>query len=354
MTNWYIRFNRKRLKGTAGLGVEDTVASLNTLFQVLFTLVRALAPFTPFITEHIYGLLKPCLGDAVQQFKDSRSVHFLPFPTADDALLDQVIERKVAAMQKVIELGRAARERGSLPLKAPLLTLVVVADAEILADVESLKSYVEEELNIKEVTLTTDEAKYNILLEARVDWPTLGKRLKKDVQIVRKALPSLSQDQLRGYLEFGQITIHNIQLSGGDLSIVRTLARDTSKLNDDGTNWEPAFAEDMVVLLDPTPHPELADEGLAREIVNRFQRLRRKAVLIPTDDVQMEYQVVANPDGVEVQTVVSTRQEWFNSSLRGRLEAAAAPGATSTNKVAILEEVQDVGSLTLLLRLVEI
>ncbi|CAI7677035.1 unnamed protein product [Penicillium pancosmium] len=82
LTNWYIRFNRKRLKGGAGLGEEDTVQALHTLFEVLFTLVRALAPFTPFITEHIYRLLKPYLGDGINKYSDARSVHFLPFPTA--------------------------------------------------------------------------------------------------------------------------------------------------------------------------------------------------------------------------------------------------------------------------------
>ncbi|KAK4245666.1 isoleucyl-tRNA synthetase [Corynascus novoguineensis] len=188
LTNWYIRFNRKRLQGTAGLGFDDTTAALNTLLQVLFTLIRALAPFIPFLTEHIYQLLRLQLAPATVDLPDARSVHFLPFPTVQEALFDAVIERRVAAMQRVIQLGRAARERRNISLKTPLLSLVVIADAQSLADVDSLAAYIREELNVRDVVLTEDEARYGIRFEARVHWPSLGKKLKKDVQLVLNEL----------------------------------------------------------------------------------------------------------------------------------------------------------------------
>ncbi|KAL1866854.1 hypothetical protein Daus18300_006557 [Diaporthe australafricana] len=98
LTNWYIRFNRKRLKGSAGLGVGDTRQALSTLCQVLLTLVRALAPFTPFVTEHIYGLLKPYLGDQLSSFANLRSVHFLPYPIVRESLFGEITNRKVSSM----------------------------------------------------------------------------------------------------------------------------------------------------------------------------------------------------------------------------------------------------------------
>ena len=180
---------------------------MNTLYQALFTIVRAMAPFTPFLSEHIYGLLKPHLGAAITQFVDSRSVHFLPCPTEQEALFDKDIERKVSAMQKVIRLARTARERANIPLKTPLLSLAVIADSYILSDVESLSSYIEEELNIREVITSSDEEQFDILLEAKVDWAILGKKLKKDVQTVRKALPSLSQEEMRQYLSDKKLTV---------------------------------------------------------------------------------------------------------------------------------------------------
>lgn len=348
LTNWYIRFNRKRLKGAAGLGEEDTTAALNTLLQVLFTLVRALAPFTPFITEHIYGLLKPFLGGVLASFKDARSVHFLPFPTSQVDLFDEVIERQMAAMQKVIQLGRVARERRNVSLKTPLLSLVVIADSQFISDVESLKNYVQEELNVRDVILTSEEEQYGISLEAKVDWPTLGKKLKKDVQIVRKALPSLSQGQLRLYQREKKITIQNIELDENDLTIVRMMTKDaTATAVGSGPQWEPAFADDAIVLLDAAPHPELVDEGLARELINRVQRLRKKAGLVPTDDVHMQYSVVSNPEEVDVDAVVSSRRELFEGALRGMLEKTEEVG----NKEVILEEENTVGDLTLKLGL---
>ena len=349
LTNWYVRFNRKRLKGVAGLGIEDTKAGLNTLFQVLFTVVRAMAPFTPFLSDHIYGLLKPYLGDAVTQFQDSRSVHFLPFPTVQEALFDEVIERKVSAMQKVIQLGRTARERCNISLKTYLLSLVVIADTQIISDVQTLQSYVKEELNIRDIVLTSDEEQYNILLEARVDWPTLGKKLKKNVQLVRKALPNLTQEQLKRYLNDKKMTIDGIELEENDLTIVRVLGKDKirdSKL--DGPQWEAAFSEDFMILLDTASYPELLDEGLVRDIINRIQRMRKKAGLVPTDDIQMQYTVVTNPNDVDVNGVVSSKQVLFTSSLHGTLEQASDEVLKDS---LILEEEQDIGDLTLILRL---
>lgn len=357
LTNWYIRFNRRRLKGIAGLGVEDTTSSLQTLLQVLFTIIRALAPFTPFITEHIYQLLRPQLGGVTDQFQDARSIHFLPFPAVQEALFDQVIERQVSAMQKVIQLGRGARERRNLSLKTPLLSLVVIADRQPLSDVDSLKSYIQEELNVRDIILTDDEERYNICLEARVDWPRLGKKLKKDVQVVRKALSTLTQAQLREYQREKRTVIEGIELAENDLSLVRVIGKGhNSTVHDDGKDgggaqWEPAFADDMIVLLDVALHPELVEEDLAREIVNRFQRLRKKAGLVPTDEVHMRYGVVSDPYGVGIGQVVASQQEVFMAALRGKLDEIKGEMAGES---VILEEEQIVGDVMLRLQLVRV
>ena len=113
-TNWYIRFNRKRLKGE--YGTEDTLHALNSLFEVLFILVRALAPFIPFLTDNIYLRLLPYIPKELLP-EDARSVHFLSFPEVRTELYDEEIERRVGRMQKVIELNRVARDRKAIGLK---------------------------------------------------------------------------------------------------------------------------------------------------------------------------------------------------------------------------------------------
>lgn len=114
MTNWYIRFNRKRLKGEFGL--EDTLHALNSLFEVLYTLVRGMAPFTPFITDNIYRRLRPYIPRESLP-ENNESVHFLPFPEVREELFDADVERKFSRMQKVIELARVSRERKAIGLK---------------------------------------------------------------------------------------------------------------------------------------------------------------------------------------------------------------------------------------------
>lgn len=330
--------------------MDDTTAALNTLLQVLLTIVRALAPFIPFLTEHIYQLLRPQLSEVAAAFADARSVHFLPFPTVQEALFDETIERQVSVMQRVIQLGRVARERRNLSLKTPLLSLVVIADNQPLADIDSLKSYVQEELNVRDIILTEDEERYNILLEARVDWPSLGKKLKKDVQVVRKALPTLSQGQLREYQRTKTMSLDGIALGEGDLTLVRVIKKgQRSEADDkDGPQWEPAFADELIVLLDTAPHPELVEEGLVRDLINRFQRLRKKAGLVPTDDVHMRYRVDSDPDGVDFGSLVAARQDMFVAALRGKVEEALD---VVDEKAIILEEEQAVGNAAVVLQL---
>ncbi|GME96487.1 unnamed protein product [[Candida] boidinii] len=174
LTNWYIRFNRKRLKGENG--VDDCTKALNTLTEALFTLVRAMAPFTPFLADNIYRRMR-CLftEETLKTFgEDTRSVHFLSYPVVKEELFDEKIELAVARMQKVIDLGRNIREKKTISLKTPLKTLVILhSDEGYLKDVESLKTYIIEELNVRDLIITSDENKYGVEYRAVADWPTI-------------------------------------------------------------------------------------------------------------------------------------------------------------------------------------
>ncbi|KAL4934174.1 isoleucine--tRNA ligase ILS1 [Aspergillus undulatus] len=349
-TNWYIRFNRKRLKGENG--VEDTLHALNTLFEVLYTLVRGLAPFTPFLTDNIYGRLLPHIPESLRG-EDSRSVHFLPFPEVRDELFDEVVERRVARMQKVIEMGRTSRERRTIGLKTPLKTLVVIhQDQQFLDDVKSLEGYILEELNIQELVLSTDEVKYNVQYSVVADWPTLGKKLKKDVQKVKKALPSLSSDDVKKYVADKKMLVDGIELVEGDLVVKRGLKQDAS-----AADQEPNADEDVLTILDAKLYPELAHQGIGREIINRLQRLRKKAGLVPTDDVKMEYVVLSDPDSVGLKEAFETQASAIEKVVRRPLEQhqsvdGKAPSADEEGM--IMQEEQEVQNATFLLRLLKL
>ncbi|KAG9233036.1 tRNA synthetases class I-domain-containing protein [Amylocarpus encephaloides] len=351
-TNWYIRFNRKRLKGE--LGLEDTKHALNTLFEVLFTLVKCLAPFTPFIADTIYLLLLPHIPKDLQG-QDPRSVHFLAFPDVREELFNVEIERRVGRMQRVIELARVSRERRTAGLKTPLKTLIVIhADPVYLEDVKSLEGYIKEGLNVVNLVLSSDEAKYNVQYSVDADWPVLGKKLKKDVQKVKKALPALTSDEVHNYVLQKTIVVAGITLEDGDLVVKRALKDDESS-----KNLETNTDEDVLTILDAELYADLAEEALAREIINRVQRLRKKAALQPTDDVKMEYKVLSDPDNIGLDKAFVEQTKFIEKALRQPLNhhiVTELDGKIPDKKEEgiILEEEQEIQNAVFLLRLLKL
>ncbi|CEJ81304.1 Putative Isoleucyl-tRNA synthetase, cytoplasmic [[Torrubiella] hemipterigena] len=343
-TNWYIRFNRRRLKGENG--VEDTLHALNALFEVLFTLCRGLAPFTPFLTDNIYTRLLPHIPKE-QQGKDPRSVHFLSFPDVRHELFDPEVERRVSRMQRVIELARVSRERKSIGLKTPLKTLVVLhRDSQYLDDIKSLENYITEELNVRDLVLSSDEEKYGVQYSVNADWPVLGKKLKKDMGRVKKALPSVTSDQVKAYVQDKFIMVDGIRLEEGDLVVRRSV-----KESEGSKNLEVNTDSDVMTILDAEIHEELAQEGLAREVINRVQKLRKKAGLQPTDDIKMEYRVLTDPESVGLEDALKNQSAAFEKVLRRSLEPVSE-GVAEADVIA--EEEQEIQQATWTLRLLKL
>lgn len=348
-TNWYIRFNRRRLKGENG--VEDTKHALNTLFEVLYTLCRGLAPFIPFLTDTIYLKLLPHIPEKLRG-EDSRSVHFLKYPEVRTELYNPEIERKIGRMKSVIDLARVSRERKAIGVKTPLRTLVIIhTDPQYIEDVRSVQSYIEEELNVHNLVLTSDEAAYNVQYSVLADWPVLGKKLRKDMGRVKKALPNVTSDQVKDYAATGKILVDGIELVEGDLRIHRKVKEDEStkesEINSDN---------DVMTILDCQIYPELKNEGLGREIINRVQRLRKAAGLVPTDDVKMEYKILSDPEGLGLEEVFVSQSAQLQKALRRPLEkyegtTTAGEGQSEKEPAPIKEETQEVQGATFLLRL---
>ncbi|KAJ3513711.1 hypothetical protein NLJ89_g2792 [Agrocybe chaxingu] len=283
LTNWYIRFNRKRLKGEDGQ--EDTVAALNTLFETLFTLCRTMSSYTPFLTENLYQSLKKFIPEDPAA-GDTRSVHFLSFPEVKEEYFDADIERQVQRMQAVIDLTRNVREKNNLSLKVPLKELLVFhPDQGYIADVKPLQRYIESELNVRDVVFTSDEALSGVRYRAVADWAVLGRKLRRDLARVRNALPDVPSDDIKAYVSSGKITVDGIELVEGDLTVQRYLETPPSSEGQFATNTD----NDVVIRLDIQTHGHLQGEWLARELTNRVQKLRKKAGLQATDDAHVFY-----------------------------------------------------------------
>lgn len=349
-TNWYIRFNRRRLKGESGK--DETLHALNTLFEVLYTLVRGLAPFTPFITDNIFQRISKHIPKHMHG-EDMRSVHFLPYPEVREELFDDVVERRVKRMQTVIEQGRLCRERRTVSLKTPLKELVVIhSEQQYLDDVKSLESYIKEELNIRDLTLSTDEQKYGVEYSVLADVKNLGMKFKKDAQKIKKALPSLSPADIKSFLESGTITVQGCQLSAEDLRVKRGI-----KESADTKNYEVAVDGNTLVILDSFAYPELAQEGMAREFLNRVQRLRKKAGFVPTDDVRLTYRVTKG-DGDEVDKMFAEQKAMFEKAAKELLSETEAnardAAAPAPDKEEVAEEEAEVRDVTVFLKLVKL
>ncbi|KAJ8912420.1 hypothetical protein NQ315_006086 [Exocentrus adspersus] len=285
LTNWYVRMNRKRFKGEGGF--EDCLAALSTLFNVLLNIIKMMAPFAPFLSENMYQNLKLLCYDK------AGSVHFTMLPEPNNKLIDVNIERAVMRMQNVIELGRVVRDRKTIPIKYPLPEIIVIHhDVQYIKDIISLQDYILSELNVKNIITTTDTCKFGITFKAEPDHRLLGNRLKQDFKMVMQHLKSLSDAEISKAMNTGFVTIgkHRIELEE-----IRLILK-CENFNTD--QYEVNSDNDVVILLDVTPDSSMKDEGMAREIINRIQKLRKKAHLVPTDEVRVFYRCSEDLDRV--------------------------------------------------------
>uniref|UniRef100_A0A8C5PK40 Isoleucine--tRNA ligase, cytoplasmic n=1 Tax=Leptobrachium leishanense TaxID=445787 RepID=A0A8C5PK40_9ANUR len=330
LTNWYVRMNRRRLKGESG--TEDCVMALETLFSVLFSMCRLMAPFTPFITEMMYQKLRLLVDPTSVQEKDSQSIHYLMIPSVRENLIDKNIENAVSRMQSIIELGRVIRDRRTLPVKYPLKEVIVIhQDPEALKDIKSLEKYILEELNVRQVTGSTNKDKYGIRLRAEPDHMVLGKRLKGAFKTVTAAIKELKSDQLEEFQKTGTIVVEGHELHEEDLRLLYTF--DQVVAGD--AHFEAHSDSQVLVLLDVTPDQSMVDEGVAREVINRIQKLRKKGNLVPTDEITIYYQ--SQLEGDYLQSVIERHTEFILATVKSPIKLYPVPTSAS---VIIKEKTQ--------------
>ncbi len=288
LSNWYVRRSRRRFWSAARLGADADLdakrSAYQTLYHVLTTLARLLAPMTPYLAEDIWRNLAAELDAAAPE-----SVHLADWPTADPALIDTSLNAEMALVQRVASLGRSARSTAAIKLRQPLAAVSVsVRSPEDAAAVARHRETIAEELNVKAVELLdaeSDSRRYRIKPNLRTLGPRLGKRL----PTLRNALNDLAPELATHIAEAtnaGQaIEIEGIELQPADLLI---------ELDTEAAG-QTAAAEDerCAVRLTAQLTEELIAEGKAREVINRVQRLRRDSGLNPDDRILLQ---LASPD----------------------------------------------------------
>lgn len=158
--------NRRRIKGE--LGTDECIQSLDTLYDVLFTMSKMMAPFTPFLAEYIFKRL--VLFQPKGATENTDSVHYQMMPSSNRKFIRSDIEKSVGLMQAVVELGRVMRDRRTLPVKYPVSEIIVIhKDQKCLEAIKSLEDFILSELNVRKLTLSSDKEKYGVTLRAEPD-----------------------------------------------------------------------------------------------------------------------------------------------------------------------------------------
>lgn len=228
--------------------------------------------------------------------------------------------------------------------KTPLKELLVFhPEAEYLEDVRSLQRYVQSELNVRDVVVTSEETTAGVRYRAVADWAVLGRKLRNNLGKVKSALPDLSSDDVRAYTQTGRVTVAGIELVEGDLIVQRYI-----ELPEGQGAYATHTDNDVVVRLDIQVHPELAVEWQAREFISRVQKLRKKAGLQATDDVEVYYQFEEGA-GVELRDAMREHAEVIERTVRS-VPTDASKRRQGSN--LIIEEEQDVAETKFLLSLV--
>jgi isoleucyl-tRNA synthetase len=269
LTNWYIRLNRRRF-WEEGMSADKN-AAYTTLYTTLESLSRMMAPFAPFLSEHIYQELKTFGGQTEE------SVHLCSFPEENEKLINTTLETAVGRMQQVVLLGRQKRVNEGVKVKTPLKTLKIIhQDQALLNEMKKIEEYIKVELNVKTVEYMTNEADF-VVLSAKPNSPVLGKKLGKDFASFRPLIEGLSSADVQKIEEGGTVKLKDIEFNSDEILVYRSAKEGTQAL----TNR--FITIDLSCILDQ----DLIDEGLARELVSRIQKTRKDSGFNVDDRIEL-------------------------------------------------------------------
>ena len=277
LTNWYIRRSRRRFwsqRGESQASDADKLAAFATLYEVLSTFIKVLAPVLPFVTDRLYqGLVAETDGEA------PRSVHHCDFPRADQALIDAGLEDAMAVVREVVQLGHALRKQSQIKVRQPLRRVSVLShDPKVRAVVDSHAALIAGELNVKSVDAGADESAL-VELGAKADFKKLGPRLGARMKDVAAAVTRLDASSIEALMAGEKLEVENEEISLDDVIITRAPIP--------GTVVESSGA--IAVSLDTTIDETLETEGVAREIVSRIQQARRERNLDVSDRISVRW-----------------------------------------------------------------
>lgn len=273
LSNWYVRRCRRRFwKSEMN---ENKLSAYQTLYECLITISKLTAPFAPFISEELYQNLNSVTGK-----ENFESVHLTEFPKS--TYIEKELESKMEIAQKVVYITRSMRAKNNLKVRQPLKKIMVVVENSKREDLSNMKDVILDEVNIKELIILNDDSEI-VNKSAKANFKLIGPKFGKKVNPVANAIKEFGKSEIVK-LESGQNVTINI--GGEDISISK---EDVEILGSEIKGWVVESAEGVTVAIDSELTPELIDEGLAREFVNRIQNMRKDAGFEVIDRIKIKY-----------------------------------------------------------------
>ena len=301
LSNWYVRLCRRRF--WKGEYEKDKIAAYQTLYTCLITVAKLSAPIAPFFMDKLYR-------DLTQATKSEEfeSVHLAKFPVSVENFVDKSLESKMMKAQTVSSLVLSLRKKEMIKVRQPLQKVIIPAfDANFKAEINAVSDLIKAEVNVKEIELL-DDASGVLVKQIKPNFKALGPRFGKDMGLIAKEIQSLLPDQINELDSNGELTL---VISGKSILLT---SNDVEITSQDIPGWLVANSNGITVALDITLTEELIKEGIARELVNRIQNLRKDSGFEVTDKIKVQLEhnevlekaVIANENYIKSETLTET------------------------------------------------
>lgn len=295
LSNWYVRLCRRRFwKGEYG---TDKIAAYQTLYTCMMTVAKLSAPIAPFFMDRLYKDL-----NAATNAEKYSSVHLAEFPKSVENFVDKSLESKMMKAQTVSSLVLSLRKKEMIKVRQPLQKVMIpVLDEVQRAEIEAVSDLIKAEVNVKEVQLL-DDASGVLVKQIKPNFKALGPKFGKDMGLISKEIQAFSQEQIAEIEQKGEISI---VISGNSVNLT---IQDVEISSQDIEGWLVANSNGITVALDITISDELRKEGIARELVNRIQNIRKDSGFEVTDKIK----VTMLKDGI-IQEAIEANSDYIKS-----------------------------------------
>lgn len=271
-SNWYIRLSRRRFWKSDNS--DDKLSAYQTLYTCLITISKLMAPIAPFFADSLYKDLNKVTGK-----EEFESVHLAYFPAYHDELVDADLEERMQLAQDVSSLVLSLRKKIEIPVRRPLSKILLpILDKGFKQHVEQVKELILSETNIKDIEYITDTAGF-IKKKIKPNFKALGQKVGKDMKAVAEAINNFTQDDITRLESDGGVNVldNKYLIQVADVEIIA----------EDVPGWQVANLGKLTVALDVTITNELKEEGIARELINRIQNLRKTKGFEVTDKINV-------------------------------------------------------------------